>query len=677
MLKHLALGAMTAGLFTAFVADSGYRSLNLDYMDTTANPADDFYNYVNGKWMQKTVIPEDRSRWGSFDELGKRADSMSLAVLEDAVSKNTYPANTDQGKAVSIFKMVTDIKTRNAQGIEPAMPYIRKIQGLKNLKALNQYICDFAPWGENTLFDIGVDADAKNSNKNVIYMGNARLGLPDRDYYLKEDEKSKNIQAKYLEFAQAVFEKFGYTADQAKANASTIYAMEKALAETMLTREQRRNPILQYNPMSTKDACKLLSSFNLKGYLKASKINPDTIVVAQPKVLELTNKMVQQRPFEDIKTFYLWNTMRGGLTMLNEEMEMLSFNFYTKTLRGVPVQKPLRERALNMVNSIAGEALGKLYVDKYFPKEAKEVAQKMVANVIQAYRVRINNLDWMSEQTKKKALLKLDKLMIKIGFPDKWKDYSSLEIKSTSEGGSYYQNMVNAGKFMTAKNLEKYGKPVDKTEWMMSPQTVNAYYNPSYNEIVFPAAILQAPFFDFRNDAAVNYGGIGAVIGHEISHGFDDQGAQFDENGNLTNWWTESDLAAFKERGKKLVAQFNGFEALPGKFVNGEFTLGENIGDLGGVNAAYDGLHIELMNVKIGKIDGFTQDQRFFLSWATIWRSKVREAELAMRLMTDPHSPGYFRAIGPLQNHEGFYRAFNVTPGHKMYKDEQTRVKIW
>jgi predicted metalloendopeptidase len=365
------------------------------------------------------------------------------------------------------------------------------------------------------------------------------------------------------------------------------------------------------------------------------------------------------------------------MNLLSEDLEKLSFSFYGQTLRGVPAQKPLKERALGVVNGIAGEALGKLYVEKYFPKEAKVVAKQMVDDIIEAYRGRIKNLDWMSATTKAKALKKLDKLMIKIGFPDQWKDYSKLVIKNYKNGGSYYQNMINASKFMIAKNMERYGKPVDKTEWYMSPQTVNAYYNPSFNEIVFPAAILQSPFFDFRNDPAVNYGGIGAVIGHEISHGFDDQGAQFDENGNLVNWWTEEDAAAFKERGEKLIAQFNGFEALPGKFVNGAFTQGENIGDLGGIASSYDGLQLHLKNKKIGLIDGYTQEQRYFLSWATIWRSKIRDAELAMRLMTDPHSPGYFRAIGPLQNHEGFYKAFNVKPGNKMYRAEADRVKIW
>lgn len=671
------LGLLGASFLTAFVSTADYHAIELSYMDTAVSPADDFYNYVNGKWMKQTNIPNDRSRWGSFDELGKRADSMSLAVLEEAIKSGKYAATSDQGKAVMLFETVMDLENRNKQGIEPVKPYLKEIMSLKSLKDLRKYVVKYTPMGENTMFDLGVDADAKNSNKNVVSIGITGLGLPDRDYYLKSDEKSVGIQEKYRKYIQDVFVKFGTDEKTAQANALAIYQFEKSLAEPMMSREERRDPVAQYNPTSVTALATTLSAFDLQGILKALKIKPDTIIVGQPKFLKAMNELVLKSDFNTVKSFFAWSTMRGSMNLLSEDLEKLSFSFYGQTLRGVPAQKPLKERALGVVNGIAGEALGKLYVEKYFPNEAKVVAKQMVDDIIEAYRGRIKNLDWMSATTKAKALKKLDKLMIKIGFPDQWKDYSKLEIKNYKNGGSYFQNMVNASKFIIAKNMERFGKPVDKTEWYMSPQTVNAYYNPSFNEIVFPAAILQPPFFDFRNDPAVNYGGIGAVIGHEISHGFDDQGAQFDENGNLVNWWTEEDAAAFKARGEKLIAQFNGFEALPGKFVNGAFTQGENIGDLGGIASSYDGLQLHLKNKKIGLIDGFTQEQRYFLSWATIWRSKIRDAELAMRLMTDPHSPGYFRAIGPLQNHDGFYKAFNVKPGNKMYRAEADRVKIW
>ncbi len=676
-MNKVVFGLLGASLLTAFVSSAEYHAIELSYMDTAVSPADDFYNFVNGKWMKQTNIPNDRSRWGSFDELGKRADSMSLAVLEEAIKSGRYASNTDQGKAVMLYETVMDVDNRNKQGIEPVKPFLKEIMSLKNLKDLRKYIVKYAPMGENTMFDLGVDADAKNSNKNVVSIGITGLGLPDRDYYLKSDEKSVGIQEKYRKYIQDVFVKFGTDDKTAQSNALAIYQFEKSLAEPMMSREERRDPVAQYNPTAVKSLSTTLDAFDLRGILKALKIKPDTIIVGQPKFLKAMNELVKKSDFNTVKIFFAWSTMRGSMNLLSEDLEKLSFSFYGQTLRGVPAQKPLKERALGVVNGIAGEALGKLYVEKYFPKEAKVVAKQMVDDIIEAYRGRIKNLDWMSATTKAKALKKLDKLMIKIGFPDQWKDYSKLVIKNYKNGGSYYQNMINASKFMIAKNMERFGKPVDKTEWYMSPQTVNAYYNPSFNEIVFPAAILQSPFFDFRNDPAVNYGGIGAVIGHEISHGFDDQGAQFDENGNLVNWWTEEDAAAFKARGEKLIAQFNGFEALPGKFVNGAFTQGENIGDLGGIASSYDGLQLHLKNKKIGLIDGYTQEQRYFLSWATIWRSKIRDAELAMRLMTDPHSPGYFRAIGPLQNHEGFYKAFNVKPGNKMYRAEADRVKIW
>jgi predicted metalloendopeptidase len=523
-----------------------------------------------------------------------------------------------------------------------------------------------------------VDADAKNSNKIALYLSPSGLGLPERDYYMKSDSSSLKIQKAYKQFMTDMLTEFGEKANAASI-AEDIYNLEKKMATAMLTKEQRRNPVLQYNPMTAANAGSLLSALSLKNYTTALNINPDTIVVTEPNYIKAVNQLVNDKNLNSLKWLMKWSTMRGAASFLNDKLENLKFSFYGKTLRGTPALKPRKERALDMVNSMVGEALGKLYVEKFFPADAKTKAKELVDDLIAAYRVRINNLEWMSAATKAKAQKKLDKLTIKIGYPDKWRDYSKLEIKGYAEGGSYMQNVYNAGRFEVLRNAAKYGKPVDKSEWYMSPQTVNAYYNPAFNEIVFPASILQAPFFDFRNDAAVNFGGIGAVIGHEISHGFDDQGAQYDENGNLTNWWTEDDLKKFKTLGQKLIEQFNGYEALPGQFVNGEFTLGENIGDLGGVASAYDGLQIYLKrNPKENvKVQGMSPEQRFFFSWATVWRNKIRDEELAMRLKTDPHSPGYFRAIGPLQNHEGFYKAFDVKSGDKMHRADSIRVKIW
>ncbi|MBL7812866.1 MAG: M13 family metallopeptidase [Bacteroidetes bacterium] len=658
--------------------DGGYQALNLSYMDRSVNPADDFYNYVNGSWMKNAVIPSDRGRWGAFEQLGKLADSQSLAVLEEALHSGKYGPETDQGKAVALYASVMDTLTRNKLGTKPLLEDLKAVKKVKNMKSLSALLQKQMATGDCAFFNIGVSADAKNSDKNAVYLGTAGLGLPDRDYYLKTDEKSAEKQEKYRAFVANMLREFGFSASDAKNAATRIYELEKALATPMLTKEQRRNPEIQYNPYSTGAAAGLLSQVSIPGCMAAIALSPDTVIVSEPEYFKTLNTLIQKDRLSDLKLLMQWSLIRNAAGTLSMPIERLSFDFYGRYLRGTPAQRPLKERALATVNRTLGEALGKLYVDKYFSQESKDKARQLVDDLIAAYRQRINNLEWMSTATKAMAQRKLDRLMIKIGYPDKWKDYSALVFVAKGKKSSYYDNMQRAGAFEIKRNAEKYGKPVDKTEWMMSPQTVNAYYNPSYNEIVFPAAILQAPFFDARADAAVNFGGIGAVIGHEISHGFDDEGAKFDEYGNLVNWWTEEDEKQFKERGALLAKQFNGFEALPGQFVNGEFTMGENIGDLGGINAAYDGLQIHLnRSGSRPEIDGFTPEQRFFMSWATVWRNKIRDEELSMRLKTDPHSPGYFRAIGPLQNHEGFYKAFGVTPDNKMYRPDSLRVHIW
>lgn len=673
-----ALAVIGCGTKT-IVNNSNYKALHMEYVDSSVNPADDFYMFVNGKWMKKAVIPSDRGRWGAFEQLGKMADSMSLAVLEEALSGRNSSAQTDEGKAVTLFSCVLDTNNRNKQGTAPLKPYLEEIDHIQSNKDLNQYFTAQAIYGTNPLFSLSVDADAKNSNKNVIYLSPSGLGLPDREYYLKTDKKSVEIQEAYRDLVADMLVEFGTEKDKSKETAAIIYGVEKSLATAMLTKEQKRNPVLLYNPKSLKETALMTRNVDLSNMLDALGLKTDSLVVTEPVYLKTMNDMVTGENIDKLKLLLKWSVIRNAANALDDKTEKRFFGFYGTTLRGVPAQKSRRERALDVVNRSVGEALGQLYVKKYFSEDAKNKAREMVNDLIAAYRIRIKQLSWMSEATQNKALKKLDKLMIKIGYPDKWRDYSKLTIKSYSNGGSYLENAMNVRKFEVERNAAKFGKPVDKSEWLMNPQTVNAYYNPLFNEIVFPAAILQAPFFDFRNDAAVNFGGIGAVIGHEISHGFDDEGAKYDENGNLVDWWTENDLKQFKERGALLAKQFNGFEALPGKFVNGEFTMGENIGDLGGIASAYDGLHLYLKRHtdEDKATDNLSPDQRFFFSWATIWRNKIRDKDLTMRLATDPHAPGYFRAIGPLQNHEGFYKAFNVKPGNKMYRPENLRVKIW
>jgi len=540
------------------------------------------------------------------------------------------------------------------------------------------FTIDSAPYFGG-LFGAGPNADLKNSNITALYLGTGSLGLPERDYYVGEDEDSEDKRAKYVTHTARMFGFLGESDADAMAIAKEIMAMETKMAESLMTKEESRNPLLRYNPKSIAELSKLSSSIDWAKYFDGIGAgSPEQIIVTQPNYIERLEELLNSEDLSTIKNYLRWHVLDGSASFLSDEIDEANFDFFGKTLRDLKVQKPRKERVLRTTNGVLGEALGKLYVAEYFPIEAKETAVKMVDNLIQAYDGRIKGLDWMSDTTKVMALEKLHGMRVKIGYPDKWKDYSDLEIKSATDGGTYLSNILSARAWNYENEMAKLGKDVDKDEWFMNPQTVNAYYNPLFNEIVFPAAILQEPFFDYKADAAVNYGGMGAVIGHEISHGFDDSGSRFDANGNLNNWWTDADLANFQERSKMLVAQYDAYEPLPGIHVNGEFTLGENIGDLGGLNAAYDGLKLHLAETgDPGLVDGYTPEQRLFINWATIWRTQFRDEALINQIKTDPHSPGLYRAIGPLGNIEGFYEAFGVSEGDEMFKADADRVKIW
>ncbi|HET9486251.1 MAG TPA: M13 family metallopeptidase, partial [Chryseosolibacter sp.] len=463
-----------------------------------------------------------------------------------------------------------------------------------------------------------------------------------------------------------------------KKKAETVLNIETRLAKNMLSKEDSRDPYKSYFPKSVGELAALAPAIDWKDYLGSLQIHLDTVIVTEPAYMNEYNKIVNDTHMADIKTYLRSGLLRTAAPLMNHAFVNESFSFNQKYLTGVEKMRPRWKRVLATTNNLIGEAIGQLYVDETFPPEAKEKAMDMVNNIKLAFADRIKLLDWMSDSTKEMALKKLSTFNVKIGYPEKWIDYSSLEVSKDPEEASYFNNVVNANVFESKRQLAKLGKPVDREEWQMTPQTVNAYYNPLFNEIVFPAAILQPPFYDYRADEAVNYGGIGAVIGHEISHGFDDQGAKFDAQGNLKNWFTEKDLSSFEEKGKNLAQQFDQYEPLPGVFVQGQFTLGENIGDLGGITAAYEGLQrFYRENKRPGLIDGFTPEQRFFISWATIWRIKYRDESLRTQVLTDPHSPGMFRANGPLTNFTPFYEAFNVAEGDKMFRPEGERVKIW
>lgn len=675
--------SIAALVLASIGADAQEKSKNhgieLQYMDKSVRPNDDFFQFVNGTWVKQTEIPSDRTRWGSFDELRQNTDVDALAILKEAEADKKLDPKSDQAKAVNLYKTILDTVTRNKQGITPLKPYLAKINAVKNVKDMQALMTEMEPYGGIGFFGTNIGSDSKNSNRNVVSVGPGRLGLPDRDYYVSDDADSKEKKAKYELHVAKMLQYLGEKPADAKKDAARVVAIETAMAQPRLDRVERRDRRKSYNPMTVADLQKLVPSFNWDSYLTGVGLPKlDTLIVTQPKYMTALEQIFKENKVADWKAYMKWTLLNQSNSLLSTEVENANFDFYGKTLTGAIKQRPRDERALQTVNGSVGEALGKLYVAKKFPPEAKVKAEGMIKNVFLAFENRINKLPWMTKATKASAIEKLRKSRVKIGYPDKWKDYSALTIVSPEKGGTYFENTKNLSKWRYEEDLTKLNKPVNKDEWFMSPQTVNAYFNPSYNEIVFPAAILQPPFYDYRADEAVNYGGIGAVIGHEISHGFDDSGSRYNADGNLVDWWSAEDLAQFTDLGGALADQYSTLQPLPGTFVDGKFTLGENIGDLGGVNAAYDGLQLYLKeNGNPGLIDGYTPEQRFFISWATIWRTKARDEAIKNQVKTDPHSPGMYRAYVPLQNVDAFYEAFNIKKGDKMYIDPEKRVKIW
>jgi len=656
------------------------HGINLAFMDTLVKPSDDFFRYVNGKWLDSVEIPADRTRWGSFDELRKNTDDDVKKILEKAIKSGKYDANSDQGKAINLYKTIMDTITRDKNGIEPLRPFLEKIDAVANVNDLQNLLTEMHKNGHGLgFFTTYVSTDAKDSNKNVVYLGIGKVGLPDREYYVSDSEDNVEKRQKYVEHVARMLRFLGEDKETSKTNATKILDFETAIITPTLDRVERRDRRKTYNPKSIAELQELAPSVSWQNYLnEVGYKNLDSIIVSQPNYISALEEILKQQNVEDWKNYMRWTLLNSATSLLTTEIETANWEFYSKTLQGALKERPRDENALQTVNNSLGEALGKLYVEEKFPPEAKAKAEAMVKNVFLAFENRINKLPWMTKATKENAIEKIHKTRVKIGYPDKWKDYSKLEIKSVEDGGTYFENRLNLEKWYFEENLEELGKPVDKDRWFMSPQTVNAYFNPSYNEIVFPAAILQPPFYDYKADDAVNYGGIGAVIGHEISHSFDDSGARYDANGNLVDWWTEDDLTQFSELGQALADQYSALQPLPGIFVDGKFTLGENIGDLGGVNAAYDALQILFEQTqKPELIDGFTPEQRFFISWATVWRTKSRDEYIKNQVKTDPHSPAMYRAYVPLQNVEAFYQAFQIKEGDGMYLEPEKRVKIW
>ncbi|WP_213278406.1 M13 family metallopeptidase [Chryseobacterium indologenes] len=650
------------------------KGLDLSLMDTSVRPQDDFYNYVSGTWMKTAKIPSDKPTWGSFNKLAEDTDNNSMTIL-NSLLKDKFADGSEGKKIQDLYATYMNMEKRNADGIKPIQQNLNKIDAIKNMADLQNYLTSVTKEGENVFYGWGVDADLKDSKMNAVYLGNPSLGLG-RDYYQKVNEKNTEAIAEYQKYVASMLKELGYkNADEA---AKGIVNYEKSIAQTYLTNEQSRDNTLQYNPKTMTELSALVKNVDLPGYLKKVGVNTDKVIISELGFYKDFDKLVNAQNLTVIKDYLKFHMIHGSASYLSENLGNMKFAFYGKYLRGQQEQRALNKRGFELINGSLGEAFGKLYVEKYFPAEAKAQMVELIDYLKKSFAVHINNLAWMSSTTKEKAMEKLNKFTVKVAYPDKWKDYSKLNIISEAKGGNLYKNLQNIGEWQYNKDLAKIGKPVDKTEWGMTPQTVNAYYNPVNNEIVFPAAILQPPFFNPKADAAVNFGGIGAVIGHEMSHGFDDSGAQFDADGNLVDWWTPEDKANFEKATKALASQYDKYEPVKGTFVNGTFTNGENIADLGGVNIAYDALQMYLKDKgNPGKISGFSQDQRFFLSWATVWRTLSSEKYMVNQVKTDPHSPGYFRSFGPLINVDAFYKAFDVKKGDKLYKAPEERIKIW
>ncbi|HLT79830.1 MAG TPA: M13 family metallopeptidase [Cyclobacteriaceae bacterium] len=653
--------------------------LRVSNMDTTARPAEDFFRFANGGWLDRAQIPADRGSWGSFYELREQTQADVLEVLKSAADNTEYAEGSDQRKVADFFDVGMDSVLAERAGLRPVENFIQQIDAIAGKSDIQKYFTTQQLHGGGAFFIVQIYPDLTKSDVISIYLVGAGIGLPERDYYFDNSAKSRETRDKYVAHVSRMLELSGVDKALADRQANAIMKIETTLAEGTLTKEDKRDPDKIYNKRSVDQLSALLPSFNWNNYFSDMGLSGvDSVVVEDINFLPAVEKVINTTPAADLKAYFRWHLINLAAPYLNHEMVAADFDFYSGYLGGVEQMRPRWRRVLAKTDDALGEALGKLYVEKNFPPEAKEKAMEMVDNIKRAFGERIKSLAWMSDSTKEKALEKLASFKVKIGYPDEWRDYSALVVDHNPETASYLQNVLNANRFNLERNLAKFGKPVDRSEWEMTPQTVNAYYNPLFNEIVFPAAILQPPFYDYRADEALNYGGMGAVIGHEISHGFDDQGSRFDANGNLRNWWSEQDLSQFRERGKALADQYSRYEPLDSVFVNGEFTLGENIGDLGGLSVAYDGLQLFLEeHGRPGLIDGFTPEQRFFLSWATIWRIKYRDETLRTQVKTDPHAPGMYRAIGPLTNMDAFYEAFNVSEGDPMYRPASERVKIW
>ncbi|WP_323142306.1 M13 family metallopeptidase [Massilia phyllosphaerae] len=672
-LGHAAEGAAAAKSTAAKSGQTLSAGIATQYIEPSVRPQDDFFEYLNGKWLKTVEIPSDKSSWGSFMELRENTLPQLRGIIEKTAATNPS-AGTDAQRIGDFYASFMDEARLEQLGVAPLKPELDKIAALKDKSELPAMLARLGKIGVGVPFDFGIHQDNKDSTKYVADIGQGGLGMPDRDYYLKADDaKLADTKAKYQAHVQKMLAMAGDK--NAAANAKAIVDFETEIARVQWTKVELRDPIKAYNKVNLADMDKTAPGFDWKTWFDTTGIGAKAsyVIVGQPTYLKGFVELSNKTPIDTWKAYLSLHLIESYGSFLSKNFADERFDFYGRTLSGVKEQEPRWKRGVGAVERAQGEALGKLYVAEYFPAERKARMEALVKNLLAAYKQSIDKLDWMSPATKKEAQAKLATFNPKIGYPNKWKDYSALTVKRDDLVGNVMRSRV----VEADRELNKLGRPIDRDEWGMTPQTINAYYNPEMNEIVFPAAILQPPFFDANADDAVNYGGIGAVIGHEISHGFDDQGAQYDGKGNLRDWWTASDHKNFKAKTAMLVNQYNAFEPLPGYHVNGELTLGENIADNSGLAIAYKAYHISLKGKKAPVIDGLTGDQRLYMGWAQVWRSKMREQQQIVQVKTDPHSPGQYRANGTLKNQPGYYEAFGVKPGDKMYLAPKDRVIIW
>jgi predicted metalloendopeptidase len=647
--------------------------VDTQFIDSSVRAQDDFFVYLNGKWLKSAEIPSDKASWGSFEKL--RDDTLpQLRGIIEADAKAHPKAGTDVQKIGDLYTSYMDEKKLEGLGTKPLNGELQRIRALKDKKGIPALAAHLSQIGVTTPYGIGVAQDAKESTKYATYIRQSGLGMPDRDYYLKlDDKRMAETRAKYEQHVAKILELAGDKDAAAKAKA--IVEFETELAKVQWTKVENRDPNKTYNKVEVAKLAELTPGYDWKAALAAAGVGNkvDYVIVAQPSYLAGFNQVLAKTDLNTVKAYFQWHLLSEYAPYMSKAFVDENFAFYGATLSGVAENRPRWKRGVTTIEGALGEAVGRQYVEQYFPAERKARMQELVKNMLAAYKESIDTLDWMGADTKKEAQAKLAKFNPKIGYPNKWRDYSKLTIRADDLVG----NVMRASTFAYNRNITKLGKPIDREEWGMTPQTINAYYNSRLNEIVFPAAILQPPFFNMEADDAVNYGAIGAVIGHEIGHGFDDKGSQSDGDGNLRNWWTAEDQARFKAKTDMLVSQYNAFSPVPGYNVNGELTLGENIGDNSGLAIAYKAYKISLHGQPAPVIDGLTGDQRFFMGFAQVWRSKMRDPAMINLVKTNPHSPGQFRANGTLRNQAAFYEAFGIKEGDKMYLAPKDRVTIW